>query len=371
VGREDEHHAAVDGRQEREGAVGGQALTGDGDVDALGAADAGGGAIRGVEAADLIAPGPGGVDEDAGADGELLPGEVIDEGGATGPTLLEEEPANGDMVEDDGTGLGGAEGVDEGEAGVIGGGVVVAGAAGEAVGAETGDGLDDLTGAEGAGGLHVPEEREGVIEHEAGGELPAGDASALVDGPDEGKRPDEVGGEPEEAGALDARLEDEGEVAVLEVADAAVDEAGGAAGSPGGEVLALDEGDAQAAEGGIAGDPAAGDTAADDEEVEELGGESEQALGSRGGRRRRRTKGDDGAGARTGAGEGSGLGDGFRTHGGECNGGEAEGQQEEKRSASSWGRSGVGVRVSEQNHRPRGEHEVSASERRECGSEGE
>ncbi len=293
-----------------------QALAGDGDVDALGAAHGGSGAIGGVEPADLIAPGPGGVDDDAGADGELLAGEVIHHGGTAGAALLDDEAADGGVVEDDGTGLGGADGVGEGEAGVIGGGVVVAGAAGEVVGAQTGDGLDDLAGGEGASAPHVPEEGEGVIEHEPGGELPAGDASALVDGPDEGEGPDEVGSEPQEAIALDAGLEDEAEVAVLEVADAAVDEAGGAAGGAGGEVLALDEGDAQAPEGGIASGARAGDAAADDEDIELLGGEGAQALGARRGRLgRRRRKGREGAGATTASGSGSHLGDGLRTHG--------------------------------------------------------
>jgi hypothetical protein len=298
-------------------------------VDALGTADAGAGTVLRIEPADLIAPGPGGVDEDAGADGELLTGEVIDDGGAAGAVVLEEEAADSGVVEDDGAGLGGTDGVGEGEAGVIGGGVVVAGAAGEPIGAETGDGLDDLPGAEGASGLHIPEEREGVIEHEAGGELPAGDAGTLVDGPDEREGPDEVGSQAEEAGALDAGLEDETEVAVLEVADAAVDEAGGAAGGAGGEVLALDEGDLETAEGGIAGDATPGDAAADDEEVEDLGGESEQALGAGGGRRRgRRRKGGDGTRATAAKGSGIPLGDGFRTHGRECNGGKDEEQQE-------------------------------------------
>jgi hypothetical protein len=168
-----------------------------------------------------------------------------------------------------------------------------------------------------------------------------------------------VGSEAEEPGALDAGLEDEGEVAVLEVADAAVDEAGGAAGGAGGEVLALDEGDAEAAEGGIASDTTARHTTADDEEVEALGGESEQALGTRGGRRRRRAKGDDGRGARTGEGRGSGLGNGFRTHGWSVMARRQRGSRKRTQ------------RVKRGTKRGRGEGEVSASERRECGSEGE
>jgi hypothetical protein len=123
-----------------------------------------------------------------------------------------------------------------------------------------------------------------------------------------------VGSELEEAVALDAGLEDEAEVAVLEVADAAVDEAGGAAGGATGEVLALDEGDAEATEGGISGDATAGDAAADDEDIEVLGAEGKQALGARSGRSRRHGQCRERTGI-AGAKRG-GLGDGLRKHGG-------------------------------------------------------
>jgi hypothetical protein len=125
-----------------------------------------------------------------------------------------------------------------------------------------------------------------------------------------------VGSELEEAVALDAGLEDEAEVAVLEVADAAVDEAGGAAGGAAGEVLALDEGDAQAAQGGISGDATAGDAAADDEDIEVLRGEGEQPLGARsGGLGRRRSEDGERTGVAAGRVRGGGLGGGLRTHG--------------------------------------------------------
>ncbi len=59
-----------------------------------------------------------------------------------------------------------------------------------------------------------------------------------------------------------------------------MDEAGGAAGGATGEVLALDEGDAQAAQGGIASGAGPGDAAADDDDIERLGGQEPQTLGA-------------------------------------------------------------------------------------------
>ena len=67
--------------------------------------------------------------------------------------------------------------------------------------------------------------------------------------------------------ALVQRLVDQAEVAVLEVAQAAVDQLGRHAAGAGGEVALVDEGDAQAAQGGVEGDAGAGDAAAEDEQV--------------------------------------------------------------------------------------------------------
>ena len=74
--------------------------------------------------------------------------------------------------------------------------------------------------------------------------------------------------------ALVERLVDEADVALLEVAQAAVDELGALRRRPAGEVVGLDEGGAQAAGGGVEGHPGAGDAAADDEHVERLGGQA-------------------------------------------------------------------------------------------------
>ena len=87
------------------------------------------------------------------------------------------------------------------------------------------------------------------------------------------ERPHEVRRGAEQRAPLAARLEHEAEVAVLEVAHAAVDEPRRAARGAAREVVALDERDAEAAERGVARDAGAGDPAADDEEVDVIAGE--------------------------------------------------------------------------------------------------
>ncbi len=84
----------------------------------------------------------------------------------------------------------------------------------------------------------------------------------------------------EQPPALAARLEDEVQIAVLQVAHAAVDEARRAARSPRREVLALDQRDREAPPGGVPRDARARDPAADDQEVEPAVAEFGDALGA-------------------------------------------------------------------------------------------
>ena len=97
---------------------------------------------------------------------------------------------------------------------------------------------------------------------------------------DERQRVDEVRRQRDHELALEQRLADEAEVEVLQVAQAAVDELGRAARRAGGVVGALDERDAVAARGGVERDAGARDAAADDDEVERLGGERFERVGA-------------------------------------------------------------------------------------------
>ena len=87
--------------------------------------------------------------------------------------------------------------------------------------------------------------------------------------------------------ALAQRLVDEADVAVLQVAQAAVHELGRLRRRAAGEVVALDQRGAQPAAGGVEGDAGAGDAAADDQHVERL----RQRCSARRGRRSRAPSG--------------------------------------------------------------------------------
>ena len=115
--------------------------------------------------------------------------------------------------------------------------------------------------------------REQVVEGEAGADLPCGAGVAPVHGEEQAQRLHEVRGGADEVFALAQGFADEAELAVLEVAEAAVDEAGGAGRRAGAEVVALDEEGLVAGELGFAGDAGAVDAAADDDDVELLVGD--------------------------------------------------------------------------------------------------
>ena len=68
--------------------------------------------------------------------------------------------------------------------------------------------------------------------------------------------------------ALAQRLAHQPEFAVLQIAQAAVDELRGRRRGAGGEIVLLDQDDAKAAAGGVARDAGAVDAAADDGEIE-------------------------------------------------------------------------------------------------------
>ena len=68
--------------------------------------------------------------------------------------------------------------------------------------------------------------------------------------------------------ALGQRLAHQAESAVLEIAQAAMDQLGGGRGRAGAKIVLLDKQYAQAAAGGVAGDAGSVDAAADDGEVE-------------------------------------------------------------------------------------------------------
>ena len=94
-----------------------------------------------------------------------------------------------------------------------------------------------------------------------------------------GRRLDQVGGVAAQALALVERFVDEPDLALLEVAQAAVDQLGRLRRRARGEVVALDERGAQPTGGGVEGAPDAGDAAADHEHVERVSARRRRASG--------------------------------------------------------------------------------------------
>ena len=71
-----------------------------------------------------------------------------------------------------------------------------------------------------------------------------------------------------EQGALVRALEDQAQLGLLEVPEAAMDELGAFRRGSRGEIGFIDEAGAQAAQRGIAGDSSAGDSASEDQQIE-------------------------------------------------------------------------------------------------------
>ena len=84
----------------------------------------------------------------------------------------------------------------------------------------------------------------------------------------------------QQAPAFEQRLADQSELGMLQVAQAAVDDARGAAGGAGGEVVLLDQQGAAAGAGAFPGDGNAVDSAANDDDLEALAFERPPDWGS-------------------------------------------------------------------------------------------
>ena len=226
--------------------------------------------LRGVglgQMADGIGECAGGVDDDLGADFEAFAGFLTS--CQVTPWMMPSAPlwSCGDLrvVEQRGALLGGGgDEIDE-QPRVVELAVVVDDAAGEALGVDAGQALErfllreELRGAEAVfAGEHLVELEADAVE----GAFPPG-----VAGDDERRVRDEVRRVLAQEAALLQRLHHERDVALLEVAHAAVDELGRAAGGAFAEVVLLEQQRGVAARGGIDRDADAGGAAADDDDV--------------------------------------------------------------------------------------------------------
>ena len=119
-------------------------------------------------------------------------------------------------------------------------------------------------------------ERQRVVERDAGAQRDEAGALAAIAREDELDRPTEMRRRRHEAPSLAQPLEHQRQIAVLQVAQAAVDQLRRVAGGLAGEVAGVDQRHREAAQGRVARDRRAGRAAADDEEVERLGREPGQ-----------------------------------------------------------------------------------------------
>ncbi len=116
-------------------------------------------------------------------------------------------------------------------------------------------------------GLTLRKSDEQVVHPHAGRQLPAPEPVAVVHRENERQGPDQVRGDAPEYGAFAQRLEDEPQLAMLEVAEPAVHQAAGAAARAEGQVVLLDEHRAQAPHRGVTRDTGTDNAATDDEEI--------------------------------------------------------------------------------------------------------
>jgi len=114
---------------------------------------------------------------------------------------------------------------------------------------------------------HIPGPREQVVEPHPREEFPERYPVAPMDREDERQRMDEVRSDPAEHGPLVQRLEDEPEVAVLEISQTPVHQPARMRTGAGAEVAPFDQDDAEPTHRGVARDPRADDAAPDDEQV--------------------------------------------------------------------------------------------------------
>ncbi len=115
--------------------------------------------------------------------------------------------------------------------------------------------------------MNVTGPGQDVVEGQTDAPLPGPHARTRVERDDEPERVDEVGRIAEQQAPLVQGLVDQAKIAVLQVAQAAVDQLGAGAAGGRGEITLVDEGDAPAVQGRVQGDAGAGDAAPDNEQI--------------------------------------------------------------------------------------------------------
>src|ERR671914_2417285 len=115
---------------------------------------------------------------------------------------------------------------------------------------------------------HALVEGEDVVGEHAEPDHERAALHVVVDGDQEAERPDQVRGYVQEPLAVPQRFPDQGDLEVLQVAEAAVDQASRPARRPARDVPLVEQKDPEAAHRGVPGDPGPVDAGADDDQVE-------------------------------------------------------------------------------------------------------
>ena len=115
--------------------------------------------------------------------------------------------------------------------------------------------------------LHIAKERQRIVKPHPRFHLPAWNTRALIHGPDKAQRAYEVRGEVQQPASFGAGLEDETQLAMLQISQSPVDKVRRATGGPAREVALVHEHHTEASQRGIACDPGAGHAAAHDQQV--------------------------------------------------------------------------------------------------------
>ena len=132
--------------------------------------------------------------------------------------------------------------------------------------------MQRLARGQGPDGADAVSSRQRSVEQEPDAEVPARARRLLVIRKKERQRPHQVRSEPEQESPLLECFPHQPESQILQIADAAVDQARRATARPSAEVAALEQRDAQAAKRGVASDADTLDPSTDDDEVVPLQG---------------------------------------------------------------------------------------------------
>ena len=235
-----------------------------------------------------VGPHAGGVDHVLGADLQLGAGLGVDHARPAGAPAVLEQRDGLEPVRDDGAEARGLRQHGQHQPHVVGLAVVEQVAAGRLASGQRRQQLDHLVAGDRAMARGAPvlvvapaaaDRRHDVVhvQPDAGQPVRAG---AVEGGHHERERAHEVRGERDVELALEQRLAHEPEVEVLQVAQAAVDELGGARRGPDRVVGALDQRDRVAARSGVERDARAGDPPAHHQYVERLGGKRGDGVGA-------------------------------------------------------------------------------------------